>query len=175
MLITIAARLVIQAAGKQKNRGAMDTWDRFEFLIGSWSSPVSAQPGEGVSGSTNFSFDLDKNVMIRTSRAEFAPEAGAEQGLVHQDLLVVYRQPTESQFRAIYFDNEGHVIHYAVSFPAKQPAVVFTSEATDTSPPAQLVYELLPDGSLSIEFFVAPPGGKLESHVKGIVRRTEAR
>ena len=37
----------------------------------------------------------------------------------HSDLLYIY--PEGSGFKAIYFDNEGHVIHYAISFPARQP------------------------------------------------------
>lgn len=59
----------------------MNSWDPLEFLIGNWSSPVSRQPGTGISGSATFSFDLDKNVIIRRSRAEFAPEPGEEKGL----------------------------------------------------------------------------------------------
>ena len=149
----------------------MSLWDQLQFLIGSWSSPVSGQPGEGISGSTTFSYYLDQKIMIRNSRAEFAPEPGQKKGLVHEDLLVIYQQPGESHLRAIYFDNEGHIIHYMVSFPDKQPAAVFESEATDTSPRARLVYDQAPDGSLGIEFFVAPPGGELVSHVKGKVFR----
>jgi hypothetical protein len=54
----------------------MNSWDQLQFLIGSWSSPVSGQPGQGVSGSTTFSYDLDMKVIIRKSQAEFAPEPG---------------------------------------------------------------------------------------------------
>ncbi len=149
----------------------MNIWDQLQFLIGSWSSPVSGQPGEGVAGSTTFSYQLDKKIVVRSSRAEFAPEPGQAKGLVHEDLLIIYQQPGETHLRAIYFDNETHIIHYVVSFPEKQPAVVFESEATPTSPRARLVYEMTPDGSLTIEFFVAPPGGDLVSHVKGRVRK----
>ncbi len=146
-------------------------WDKFQFLIGSWSSPVSGQPGEGVSGSTTFSYDLDQNIIIRKSRAEFAPAPGEKKGLVHEDLLVIYPLPDEAQFRAIYFDNEGHTINYKVSSPARQPAVIFESEGDEHSPRARLVYEASEGGALTIEFFVAPPGGELVSHVKGKVVR----
>jgi len=149
----------------------MNSWDQLQFLIGSWSSPVSGQPGQGVSGSTTFSYDLDKNIIVRKSRAEFAPEPGETKGLVHEDLLVIYQQDGESKSRAIYFDNEGHIIHYTLTFPDKQPAVVFESEASRTSPQARLVYETTADGGLVTEFFVAAPGGQLLSHAKGIVKR----
>ncbi len=149
----------------------MISWDRLQFLIGSWSSPVSGQPGQGLSGSTTFSYDLEKKVIVRKSRAEFAPGPGETKGLVHEDLLVIYQQPDESQFRAIYFDNEGHVIHYSLTFPAKQPAVVFESEESATSPRARLIYEIAAEDTLVTEFFVASPGGELLSHVKGTVKR----
>ena len=45
----------------------MSSWDQLEFLIGSWSSPVSGQPGQGISGSTIFSYDLDKKIIVRKS------------------------------------------------------------------------------------------------------------
>ena len=149
----------------------MSSWDKLQFLLGDWSSPVSGQPGQGVSGSTTFSFDLDQNIMIRRSSAEFAPEHGQTKGLVHDDLLVIYQQPEESQFRAIYFDNEGHIIHYVLAFPDEQPSVIFESEASGLSPRARLTYQALKDGSLKIEFSIASPSGELLSHVKGTVIR----
>jgi hypothetical protein len=38
----------------------------------------------------------------------------------------------------------------------------------------RLVYELLPDGALGTEFFIAPPGGEFKSYVKGTVKKTGA-
>ncbi len=149
----------------------MNPWDQLQFLIGDWSSPVSGQPGQGASGSTSFSYDLDHKIMIRRSRAEFAPQPGEAKGLVHDDLVIIYQQPGETQLRAIYFDNEGHIIHYALEFPAGKQAVVFESEESKVSPRARLVYELAANGALTIEFSVAAPGGELLSHVKGTVIR----
>ncbi len=69
----------------------MNSWDQLQFLTGSWSSPVSGQPGQGVSGSTTFSHDLDKKVIVHNSTAEFAPGPDEIKGLVHEDLLVIYQ------------------------------------------------------------------------------------
>jgi hypothetical protein len=149
----------------------MNPWERLQFLRGDWISPVSGQPGQGVSGSTTFSLELDDRLMIRRSRAEFAPGPGEARGLVHDDLLVIYQQPGEAGLRAVYFDNEGHVIHYQLQFPEPQPAVVFESEASPISPRARLVYRPAADGCLEVEFSVAAPGGELLSHVKGKVSR----
>ena len=92
-------------------------------------------------------------------------------GLVHEDLLIVYRQPGESQFRAVYFDNEGHIINYTIAFPGKQVAVVFETENNQKSPRFRLIYEAGEDGVLSVDFLVAPPGGELKFYVKGILKR----
>src|SRR5512135_185157 len=112
----------------------MNTWDKLQFLLGDWSSPVSGQPGQGVSGSTTFTYDLDQKIIVRRSRAEFAPAPGETQGLVHIDLLIIYQQPGEKDLRAIYFDNEGHIIHYNLLFPDDRCAVVFESQASEFSP-----------------------------------------
>ncbi len=149
----------------------MNSWDQLQFLIGSWSSPVSGLPGQGISGSSTFSYDLDKRIILRKSRAEFAPEPGETKGLVHDDLIIIYQQPGESELRAIYFDNENHIIHYKLAFPENQPAVIFESEASEVSPRARLVYTTNAGGTLTVEFSVATPGGELLSHVKGTLKR----
>ncbi len=149
----------------------MSDWDRLEFLIGDWVSPVSGQPGQGIAGYSTFSYALDRKIIVRNSRAEFAPAPGEEKGLVHDDLLISYQQPGETKLRAVYFDNEGHIIFYRVLFPDAQPGVVFESEGTEMSPQARLVYTTEADGTLVTEFSVALPGGPLLSHVKGKLTR----
>lgn len=68
------------------------------------------------------------------------------------------------------FDNEGHVINYAVSFPGPSCAV-FDSEGAEQGPRFRVVYELADDGSLPVEFLVAPPGGERAPYVKGVLGR----
>jgi hypothetical protein len=85
--------------------------------------------------------------------------------------MIIYPTPGDANFRATYFDNEGHVIHYTLTFPAKQPAVVFESDASDKGPRFRLVNELSADGVMSTEFFVAPPGGEFKSYVKGTAKK----
>ena len=148
-----------------------DPWEPFQFLIGNWSGTGSGQPGEVVAGWTSFSFDLGKNILVRKNRAELAPKPGEKTGAVHEDLLIVYREPGEPQFRAIYFDNEGHVINYRVSFPAQQQSVVFESDASAKGPRFRLIYELGSDGLLSSEFLIAPPGGEFKTYTQGKVKR----
>lgn len=85
---------------------------------------------------------------------------------------MIYQQPGDLQLQAIYFDNKGQIIHFTLSFPAKQPGVVSESEASQISPRARLAYEGTEDNNtLVTEFSVAAQAGKLLSHVKGTVIR----
>jgi hypothetical protein len=170
LTIVVAVSVIYFPARAQGSRGD-DPWARFQFLVGDWSGTGSGQPGEIVAGSTSFSYALGKNVLIRKNQAEFAPKSGEKTGFVHEDLMIVYRLAGESQFHAIYFDNEGHVINYRVSFPAKPQSVVFESDASDNAPRFRFVYEMDPDGLLSGEFLIAPPGGEFRSYTKGKVKR----
>ncbi len=148
-----------------------DPWAPFQFLIGNWSGTGSGQPGEVVSGTTSFSFDLGQAILVRKSRAQFAPRPGEKAGALHEDLLIIYREAEGPKLRAVFFDNEGHVIHYRVSLPANQPSVVFESDASDQAPRFRLVYEMGSDGLLSVEFMVAPPGGEFKTYTKGTIKR----
>lgn len=127
----------------------------------------SGNPGDAVSGKTSFYFDLGKKILVRKNRAEFASKQAGGQNTVHEDLMIIYPQPGESGFRADYFDNEGHVIHYNVSFPVKQPSIVLESEGTEQIPRFRLTYELGTDGIMNTEFSIAPPGGEFKTYMGG--------
>ena len=58
--------------------------------------------------------------------------------------------------QAIYFDNEGHVIHFDVSTP-KPNSVVFLSDPAQPGPQYRLSYELV-EGVMSGKFELKMPG-----------------
>jgi len=60
----------------------------------------------------------------------------------HSDLLYIYPAINGSALEAIYFDNEGHVIHYDVTTP-KPGTVVFISDAAQPGPQYRLSYIFL--------------------------------
>ena len=170
LLVILAVSLICSYVHAQEGK-AGDPWARFQFLIGTWSGTGAGKPGEISMGKTSFSFDLDKNVMVRKNRVEIAPKAGEAKGSVHEDLMIIYRRPGETAPRAIYFENEGHTIEYVASFPEKEPSVVFESKGAEKMPAFRLVYEMTPAGELSIEFLIAPPGGEFRSYTKGAAAR----
>jgi hypothetical protein len=132
---------------------AGDPYSALQFLMGEW---VADGPAAAGSGHFEFTPDVQGNVLVRRNHAEY-PAANGRPAVDHDDLMVVYREGTPPVTRAIYFDNEGHVIRYNVE--AGVPgAVTFVSEVAAGMPRYRLSYTKLPDGRLGGKFEVAPPG-----------------
>jgi len=108
-----------------------------------------------VDGTYTFKLELKRHVLARHSApvACKGPEAFNRE---HGDLLYVYQEAAGQPLKAIYLDNEGHVIHYAVSTP-KSTTVIFVSEASPSGPQFQLVYELK-DAVMSGKVQMRAPG-----------------
>jgi hypothetical protein len=155
----------------RSNSVAADTpeaWKPFQFLIGDWVGSGSGKPGEG-SGEFSLKFDLDQKILVRRNRDQLAPTAKQPAGAVHEDLMIIYQQPGSGAFRADYYDNEGHVIHYAISLA--EHTAVFESDEPGNATRFKLTYELKSDGLLSITFAVAGPGKPFQTYVSGTARR----
>ena len=124
------------------------------FLLGTW-GPSKSDPSGATAGTATFTEGLQRRVMIRTSFAVYPATAKAGETR-HDDLMVIYA-PDGGGIRADYYDNEGHVIRYAVTAPAAGEAV-FVSEPVANAPRYRLWYTLSPDGVLRGTFEIAPPG-----------------
>jgi hypothetical protein len=152
---------------------AADPWGPCRFLLGDWVAiGGSGQPGEALSGSTSFAFDLENQVLVRRNRADYAPQPGDHQGISHQDLLILYLPLGETQPRAFYIDNEGHAINYQVTFP-KDGAAVFESDASPKGPRYRLEYQLNADRTVTITFAIAMAGGDYQVYTTGSARRKQ--
>jgi hypothetical protein len=127
---------------------ASDSWARWRFLLGEWAGTGSGDPGAGSGGST-FALQLDENILVRHSRADY-PAAAGRPAVAHRDLLIVYPGASDSLFRAAYFDNEGHVIQYRVLVPAAGGRAIFDSEGTDPGPRFRLAYQAMAGDSLGV-------------------------
>jgi hypothetical protein len=128
-------------------------WSGWKFLIGEWSGEGTGTPGQGSGGFSSLP-DLSGRVLIRKNRAEY-PATKDKPAYSHEDLMVIY--PDTPVERAVYFDNEGHVIHYTAEF--KGPGeVVLTSEARKPEPRFRLTYTKLGPDRIGIRFEIASPG-----------------
>jgi hypothetical protein len=108
---------------------------------------------------------LDNHVLVRRNHVHFAPKPGQLHGPVHDDLLVIAREG--EALRATYWDNEGHVIRYAVT----SAAGAVTMESEGPGPRFRLTYLPMPDGRFAVTFSIAAPGEPFRPYQTGLIRR----
>jgi hypothetical protein len=89
--------------------------------------------------------------------------AGHTSGPQHDDLMVIYLDDPNPTPRAIYFDSEGHVIRYSLTFPAPNQ-VIFESDPAQPGPRYRLSYRLN-GASLDGKFELAPPGAVYKTYM----------
>jgi hypothetical protein len=148
--------------------GAED-WGPAQFLIGHWTGDGTGQPGQGT-GSFSFTPDLQGKVLVRKSFAAY-PAANGKPASRHDDLMIVYRDETSRQMRAMYFDSEDHVILYSVK-PADGGGVVFVTEGTPASTMRyRLTYSSTGADRLKLKFEIAPPGKDFATYLEGAAHR----
>lgn len=122
------------------------------FLVGDWVGGGSGQPGQGA-GSFSFTPELQGRVLVRRAHSGYPARPGRT-ATVHDDLLIVYAD----QSKAIYFDNEGHVIHYEVSTDLRTKTATLLSVDPPPSPLFRLTYQQPSPDNLRISFEISPTG-----------------
>jgi hypothetical protein len=135
---------------------------KFQFLIGEWVGTGGGSiSGKGEGGSV-FKYDLDSNVIVRENYARY-PAQNDNPGYTHKDLMIIYFQSSEP--KAVYFDNEKHVINYNIEFAENK--VIFTSEELKGIPQFRLTYEGTGVNKMKLYFDIAPPNapGKFGSYL----------
>lgn len=116
------------------------------FLVGSWESLGIPS---GASGGSEFHYDLQGKVLVRTNHASY-PASNGHPASNHEDLLILFLQDVPP-IRGIYFDNEGHVIRYAAT--AAEPGhLVLASEPSPGQPRYRLSYSKSGSDRLMGEF-----------------------
>jgi hypothetical protein len=122
---------------------AQDPWKPLQFLIGQW---------DADGGACSFDFDLERKVLIRKNYA--GP---------HHDLTVIYADPSSKGLKAIYFDNEDHVIQYTVE-PGPD-SVRLLNESY------RLTYRKAGEGKVTLDFDIAPPGKPFANYIHAVLKR----
>ena len=159
VLIAFAFSVCVMAA--QPSSEAPPEWSRWQFLIGEWVGEGGGGPGHGTGG-FSFQFDLDHKIIIRKNHAEYpATRNGA--AYTHDDLMIVY--PDAKKTRAIYFDNEGHVIHYGAHFSPDGKKLTLLRNPSASTPGYRLSYIQSDTNKVKIQFEIAPPGKPGEFHM----------
>jgi hypothetical protein len=131
-----------------------ETWKKLDFLLGDWVGIAGEKdtPLGAGQGAYSFKPELNQKIIVRRNAARY--DSGAQ----HDDLMIIYPEN-----RAIYFDSEGHVIHYVLSFPAAN-RVVFESDHSQPGPRYRLTYWM--DGSsLNGRFELGAPGADYKPYM----------
>lgn len=172
MVALVVAVLAHHAAARQAPAPKpAPAWDRWTFVLGEWTGVGSGDPGQGT-GRFTFALDLERRILVRRNHNEF-PAAAGRPATVHDDLLIVY--PDGGATRAVYFDNEDHVIHYTVEPSNDAKALVLVSDKVAGAPRFRLVYTAAANGMLSIRFDIAPPDkpDTFAPYLEGTARRVK--
>ena len=127
------------------------------FLEGTWQAKTqSGSASADVAGTYSFERELKGHVLARRTQSVAGCKGPSAFDCEHSDLLYIYPGPDHKSLKAIYLDNEGHVIHYDVSTTDSTTAQ-FLSDSSTPGPQFRLVYELK-SGVMSGKFQVRPPG-----------------
>jgi len=162
---TAAALLIAAAAAIAQNTAA--PLDRVAFLLGDWLTHDDTELGHADAASS-FTADLDRHIVVRRSTTKYT--SGKNAGTKHSDLLIVYAEGTDSALRAIYFDGEGHVIHYRVTVPAANMAQ-FESDPAQPGPRYRLTHKVT-GNRMETRFEMALPGqAEFKTYVSGVSTR----
>ena len=153
--MTILAILLLASSPSIRAQERPVDWSGWKFLMGTWIGEGTGKPGEG-SGGFSFTSDIQNTLLIRKSFAEY-PAANGRPAFRHDDLTVVYREAGKG-IRAMYYDNEGHVISYGISFTADSSSLVFVSDPSKDAPRFRFTYTKQGTDTLGLLFEMAPPG-----------------
>jgi hypothetical protein len=128
-------------------------WDPVRGLLGTWEG---TDPARGTSGRFTLAPDLGGHVLVRHN-TDVTPQGR------HEDLMIVFKAP--SGLRATYFDNEGHVINYAIA--TSGPHIELASDEIPGAPRFKLVYDIKNPDEIAIDFSIAMPGATEFKHYTG--------
>lgn len=145
-------------------------WNAWKFLLGDWQGAHTGDPGAGT-GTFSFSFDLDENILVRKSHTVFPP-VGDRLGYAHDDLIIIYTEFTGEK-RAIYFDNEQHVIHYAGRLSPDEATMTLESDPVPGMPQFRFTYVKSGPEAVEARFEMTPPDkpGAFFTYLAGTARR----
>jgi hypothetical protein len=128
------------------------------YLVGDWvDESRSGEPGTATASGESWRVDLGGQVLIRMGWCEF-PATAKRGAFRHEDLLILYPEG-EDGMRGIFWDNEGHTIHYPnVTMLPSGKGITLSSDRAIPGPRQQLVYHFEEPDHLTATFSLLLPG-----------------
>jgi hypothetical protein len=155
--------LAIPTASAQQDT----VWVGWHWLIGEWVGEGSGQPGQG-SGSFSLTPDLDGHILVRKGHAEY-PAMEEKPRIVHDDLMIINPAANGLSAKAVYYDNEGHIIEYGIV--QSDTSISFTSSRLPKVPVFRLIYAKRPGGKITVSFQLSQDGEHFRVYTEGECRR----
>ena len=155
LCFVLVALSCLAVAAQTSTSGSPDPFASLAFLEGTWDANVQNNATVTLSGRYTFDRELDGHILARDGTNDPNCKAPANFDCAHGDLLYVFQDAPGASLNAIFFDNEGHVIHYDVS-SSTATSVVFLSEPGQ-GPQFRLTYELAA-GVMTGRFQMHMPG-----------------
>ncbi len=143
-----------QAPGRASQPAFTPAW---QAILGAWFSVGEDQPPGPPLATFTFNLDLDGRIIVRRNHNDI-PASGDKPAAVHDDLMMIFPTERPAEWRALYADNEGHVIQYRARWSADNKRLSFVGDITPGQPRYRLVYTFATPDDLVIAFEIAPPG-----------------
>lgn len=142
-------------------------WAGWHWLLGEWVGEGSGKPGQG-SGWFSLTPDLDSTILVRKNHAEY-PATKEQPRIVHDDLMIISPAVQGRAAKAVYYDNEGHVIEYGIT--QTDTSITFTSSRAANTPVFRLTYVRRPEGNINVSFLMSQDGEHFTVYTQGECRR----
>ena len=140
-LFILPLLIALPIVGQSVPSSGAEAFKALSFLQGTWEAKATGKEGVTALGTYTFRKELQDHILARHSSSSAGCKGPETFDCDHGDLLYVYQETPEQSLKAIYFDNEGHVIHYDVSIPEPGTAM-FLSDGSKPGPQFRLMYEL---------------------------------
>jgi hypothetical protein len=154
--IAFGVPLILALGMDAQTASSNNPFRSLSFLEGTWDAKTNGSSGIEANGIYAFTMELRNHVMARHMLSKDSCKGPESYDCNHSDLLYIYSDGPEQSLKAIYFDNEGHVIKYSVSTPTSTTAV-FLSDSSQPAPQFRLLYERKAD-TMSGKFQIRMPG-----------------
>jgi hypothetical protein len=156
LLLAVALSAAAQTPAQTPAPAPPDPFKSLTFLEQNWEANTNGFNGVKSTGTYTFRRQLGGHILSRVATTDIACKGPTDFDCGHSDMLYIFQDAPGQPLKAIYFDNEGHVIHYDVTTPAPQ-SVVLLSDPSTPGPRFRLTYEIK-DALLLGKFQMQMPG-----------------
>jgi len=116
--------------GAQPQAQNADVWRPIRFMLGTWDTTSSGQPGNGT-GTREYRLVLGDGFIECRTRVTYPPQDKNPKGEIHEDIGLISYDRTRKAFVLRQFHKEGFVNTYVA---ASDKPHVFTTEAIENIP-----------------------------------------